>query len=196
VDKYIIIGIVSGLISLLGYLPYVLSILKGRTKPNRATWIIWTVIGMLLVASYYFTGDIKAIWVPLAFFVGPFIVMILSFFYGQSNWSILDISCLIAAALSLIAWVITGDPLVALLINVFIDFLGAIPTLHKTFLNPETEDLKAWVLFFIGSAINIAAIITWDITIIYPLYLVAITFSMVIILLFINPRKIPLNKIQ
>ena len=188
-DKYVIVGLISGFISLFGYLPYIISIIRGNTQPNRATWLIWTVVGFLLALSYYITGDIKACWVPVAFFIGPLIVTILSFFYGHSQWSILDKICLATAGISIIVWSMTGNAVLALLINVLIDFIGAIPTLYKTYYHPESEDLMAWVLFFIGSAINVAAIMTWDITVIYPLYLVSITFTMVLLLLLLKTKE-------
>src|SRR6185295_20064326 len=95
------IGIIAGIIALSGYIPYIISILRGKTKPNRATWFIWAMIGGLLAISYAAAGDPKAIWLPIGYFLGPFVTAILSIRYGYSVWSKLDTICVIAALLSL-----------------------------------------------------------------------------------------------
>lgn len=166
-----ILGITAGVLSLVGYIPYIISILRGKTQPNKASWIIWAIVGGLLAFSYLTEGDKNTIWLPLGYFFGPLVVAILSFKYGYSQWSRLDRFCLIAAAISAIPWIVSKDATITLLINVLIDSLGAIPTIVKSYFEPETEDATAWIIFFIANTLQVIAIQQWNIAAIYPIYL-------------------------
>lgn len=174
-----ILGVVAGVLALAGYVPYIISILMGKTRPNRATWLIWTVIGGLLAVSYIAEGDFHTIWLPIGYFLGPFITALLSIRYGYAIWTRLDTICIVAAALSLIPWILSNNAILTLIINVLIDSTGAIPTLVKTYKEPETEDFTAWLIFFIANTIQVIAVTNWNLAIIYPLYLFLLAATMV-----------------
>lgn len=187
---YETIGIVAGVLALGGYIPYVFSIFKGVTRPNKASWIIWTVVGGLLAVSYFAEGDPNAIWLPMGYFFGPLIVAILSFHYGYSEWSRIDKICLILAILSVIPWLLSKDATLTLLINVLIDSMGAIPTIVKTYKEPETEDFTAWFIFFLANTIQLFAISTWDISSTYPIYLFFLAGSIVLLIIKDKVRRL------
>ncbi len=174
------IGIIAGILSIAGYVPYIISILRGKTRPNRASWLIWTIVGGLLAFSFMATGDKKAIWVPLGYFIGPFITALLSIRYGYSIWSTLDTACVLVAALSVIPWFFSHNANVTLLINIAIDMTGAIPTVIKSYHEPETEDFTAWLIFFAANTLELFAITSWNIAAIYPIYLFFLAGSIVI----------------
>src|SRR3989338_7908963 len=182
-----IVGIIAGILALAGYIPYITSILRGKTRPNRATWFIWTIVGGLLAFSYIAEADIYSIWLPLGYFFGPLITAILSIRYGYSGWSKLDSICMAAAIISIIPWLLSKDAIFTLLINVLIDATGAIPTIVKTYHEPETEDFTAWLIFFIANTTQLFAISEWNIASIYPIYLFILAGIMV---LFITKDKI------
>ncbi|HLB42131.1 MAG TPA: hypothetical protein VJN02_04645 [Gammaproteobacteria bacterium] len=178
-----ILGIIAGILALVGYIPYIYTTVRGKTRPNKATWIIWTVIGGLIAFSYLFEGDPNTIWLPLGYFIGPLIVAILSFRYGYSEWTKLDIVCLIVGGISIIPWIISENAIFTLLINVFIDASGAIPTVVKTYREPETEDFSAWVIFFIANTLEVFAIEQWNLAAIYPIYLFILAGLIVLFIL-------------
>lgn len=182
-----ILGIVAGILALVGYIPYIASIIKGKTQPNKATWFIWTLVGGLLAFSYVAEGDKYSIWLPLGYFLGPLITAILSLRYGYSKWSTLDKICIVAAVISILPWLLSKDASLTLIINVFIDSAGAIPTVVKTFREPETEDFTAWLIFAIANTIQLFAISFWNVAAIYPVYLFILAGT---ILLFIVRGKI------
>lgn len=170
-NYYAVAGIVAGILSIAGYIPYILAIFRGETRPNRASWIIWAIVGGLLAFSYIETGDRHSIWLPLGYFIGPLITAVLSLRYGYMVWSRLDTICLVAACASVIPWMLSDTAILTLLINVFIDFMGAIPTLIKSYKEPETEDFLAWLIFFVANTIQLFAIQYWNLAAVYPVYL-------------------------
>lgn len=167
-----LIGAVAGGFALLGFVPYLVTMVRGKTRPNRASWWIWTVIGTLLAGSYYATGARDSLWVPLSYVVGPLLTALLALKYGEGGWTRLDRACFAGAGGSLLLWVVSGSPLAALLVNILIDIFGAMPTIRKSYTDPESEDRLSWGLFLVGDALNLFAIRPWSLeTAIYPLYL-------------------------
>ena len=191
-----IIGIIAGILAILGYIPYIISILRGRTRPNKATWLIWTLVGALLAFSYSAEGDINSIWLPMGYFLGPFITTILSIRYGYSEWSKLDKICIVVAILSIIPWLLSDNATFTLLINVLIDSTGAIPTVVKSYREPETEDATAWAIFFIANTIELFAISTWNLASIYPIYLFFLAGTIITFILRDKIKKVTWGEVQ
>lgn len=182
-------GKVAGVVSLAAFVPYVIAILRGKTQPNRATWIIWAVVGFMLAASYYTSGANHTIWVPVSYVIGPFVIAILSIKYGVGGWNRLDKYCLIGAGTSVVLWWMFSSPLIALCINLFIDFLGALPTIRKAYQEPKSEDRTAWALSSIGVFTNLFAIEHWTFAIyVYPAYMF-IAIGLITTLIFTRQRR-------
>lgn len=191
INFYSIVGFTAGCLSFVAYLKYIHSTLYGSTRPNKATWSILTLVGILILVSYYQGGARDTIWVPIAYVIGPLIITIVSFKKGESGWSKFDIWCLIGSIISMVIWFITSSPLWALLINIFIDFLGLLPTIRKSYLEPGTEDRSAWVLESVSGVLNVVAIKAWVFSIyIYPVYLALVNGSIAILLVYGMYKKI------
>lgn len=187
-------GKVAGVVSLVAFIPYILAILRGETRPNRATWWIWTVVGLMLGASYYSSGANHTIWVPVSYIIGPLATAILSIEYGEGGWTRFDRSCLLGAGVSMVLWWIFSSPLIALLINLFIDLMGALPTIRKAYHEPESEDRLTWALFFAGNTVNLFAVETWTFAIsVYPIYMF-LGSGIITALVFFRPRSKGMGK--
>lgn len=167
-----IVGIVAGVLSFAAYLLYIVATIRGTTKPNRATWWVLTLVGIMIAASYYAGGARATIWVAISYVLGPAIIAVLSLSYGEGKWERLDQFCLVGALLSALIWYLSNSPLLVLLLNILMDFLGLLPTIKKSYLRPEGEDRPAWTLETFAGALNVLAIEKWTFAIMfYPLYL-------------------------
>jgi hypothetical protein len=175
-----IIGIFAGILASITFIPYIITTLQKKTRPNRATWCIWAVVGVILCANYYSSGSINAIWVPASYAVGQTIVAILALKFGEGAWSRFDRWCIAGAGISLILWWQLKSPTVALIINISIDILGALPTLRKVYFEPETENFLAWSITLTASLCNLFAIEQWSFSnCAFPLYLFILNVMMV-----------------
>lgn len=187
-DVNVLAGRVAGLFSLAAFVPYILSILRGRTRPNRATWWIWTVVGSLLAVSYYASGARHTLWVAVSYVLGPLITAILSLRFGVGGSTRFDRGCLLGAGMGALLWWAFSSPLIALLINLGIDLLGALPTISKAHSDPGGEDTLAWGLFLLGNTLNLFAIEQWRFSIVvYPVYMFLL--SALILLLLTSRRR-------
>ncbi len=167
------IGISSGVVALSSYFFYIPAILKKETRPNRASWWIWGIVGALIVISYYISGARSTIWVPISEAVGPAIIALLSVKYGEGGWTRLDKWCLFGAGIGTFFWWVTNAATVGLIFYLFTDLMAVVPTIRKTLHRPEHENKTAWGLTFGGQLLNAFAVerLTFSI-LLYPLYMI------------------------
>ncbi len=154
-----IVGLISGLLLIGGYIPYIYEVLKGTDVPNRASWFIWSLSTAVILLGVKETGTHEAIWVPVADAFGCFIIFILSIRFGVGGWARTDKISLGVAIASLVLGWFTGNPLIALLTNLVIYISGYVSTIKKSIAHPESESFLAWTLFFAGVVLNLVTVI-------------------------------------
>jgi hypothetical protein len=180
------LGQAAGALSLLGFVPHIVEIVRGTTRPNRVTWWIWTLVGAMLCASYYATSARHIVWVPVSYVVGPLVPALLSLFYGEGGAGGFDRACLGASLASLPVWWLARSPLVALVTNMAIDLLGALPTIRAAYRSPPIREpaLLDRILFLVADLLNLCALGSWSVaTALYPLYLAVLAAVLVLLML-------------
>lgn len=179
------LGVIAGIIAFLAYIVYVISIFRGKSKPNRATWWIWAFMGLILALSYKFSGASNTVWVPYVEFLGPLSIAILSIKYGEGGLTDkTDLLCLFGAVISVILWIIFDSPVVALVTNLAIDSFAIVPTIKKSYLRPEGEDFWAWFGTGLADSLNMFAVERFSFAILlYPIYMLVSDLIIIFILL-------------
>jgi len=153
-----LLGQISGLFLIGGYIPYILELIKGKTVPNRTSWLIWSLSTILLLWSTHKTGTTEAIWVPVADALGCTIIFLLSIKRGTGGWAKTDLISLGVCVVSIILYFMTENALFILLLNLIIYTSGYIPTIQKSIHHPEEESFSAWSLFMIGVVLNLLTV--------------------------------------
>ena len=163
------IGIIAGAIKLIGFIPYIISIVRGRTKQSKASWFVWMVLTWIFAVSYWQSGARNTLWVPIAAMFATTLVALLSIKYGERGWTSFDKKCLVAATFGLLLWWIFDNPLLAVLTSLTVDIIGALPTMRKVWKNPGSEDKISWTIFIASSVVNVFAIEQWVFAVaVYP----------------------------
>ena len=183
---YEFFGITAGVLELAAASIYVVSILSGKTKPNRVTWWILALVSGMITVSYFASGARETIWLPAAYTLAFTIFGVLSLFYGEgpATLSSLDRFSLIAALLSAVVWWLVRSPVPALFMNICTEFIGLIPTINKSYRRPWTESRASWIIATVASLLNVFAITQWTYTIAaYPLYIFSTNLVIVAFLL-------------
>ncbi len=166
-------GELSGVISLLAFIFYFTSIITKKTIPSRVTWMSLSIIGLLILLSSYSAGHTSTIWFQLSYLVGPFLIFLLSIKYGEGGFSRVDLLCLSTSFISICLWLITDLPVVALVLNILADFFAIFPTIHKSYLKPDTESALPWIITCIASLLALLSVENWIfIEYLYPIYMV------------------------
>ena len=165
-------AILSGVILIAGAPPYLIDILKGKTRPERATWFIWSVLGTIAFFSQLsLHGNWSLVFVGLDG-LGSIIVFLLALKYGVGGWTRLDKVALAIAATGLGISFIARSPTIALSGVVLADMSGLALTVRKTFQDPSSETTITW--FFIGTSALLGTLSVGKLQfnlLLYPVYL-------------------------
>lgn len=155
--------IISVLLTVWGSLDYLVATLKGRVKPNRVTWFLWSLAPLVAFGGQLSEG---VGWPSLmTFAVGfcPLAIFIASFIAKEAKWhlSAFDYVCGGLSLLGLLGWVITKDGIVAITFALIADILAGIPTLVKAWKAPETESYFVYLLTVAAAAITLLTLEQW-----------------------------------
>ena len=166
------IGIIAVILNIVGMVPYILSIYRGKTKPHLFSNIIWAVVTTIAFFGQVIKGAGPGAWTTAISALVTVYICILCIRYGTKDVTKSDYIFLIAGLLSIIPWIMTKDPTISVVIATFIDVCGFIPTIRKTWKAPESENLFSWVVNLVRHGISLFALRNFVIaTYIYPLAL-------------------------
>jgi hypothetical protein len=183
-DLKALFGIIAGVISVVCFIPYIITTIKGTTRPNIATWSTWLILSVVISASYYSAGAINTLWVPLCSVIGQSIIVFLALKRGEGGWNKFDKLCLFFVGVSLAFWWHFNSPMIALVMSLIVDFFGILPTIKKSYAEPESENLLTWSLYLLTSMFLILAIETWSFALAsFPIYMFVINLTIVSLLL-------------
>lgn len=166
-------GYLSGIAIIMSFVPYIRDIFKGKTKPERISWLIWAILGSIS----FFTQLAKGASYSLIFVgvqtVGDILVFLLALKFGFGGFLKRDKLALVGAGVSLVLWYITKEAAVALFIVIFIDAIGAYLTAAKAYEEPTIETISSWALVIAGGIFSCIAVGKIDFVLLaYPLYVV------------------------
>ncbi len=133
------LAVIAAVLAIIGNVPYILDIFKGRVQPHAYTWFVWTVVtGIVFFGQIAKGAGIGALPTAAS---GAFTLFIffLSLKNGLRHITKTDTFFLILALGGIIPWILTSDPTISVVIAVSIDLIAFVPTLRKTWLKPSTE---------------------------------------------------------
>ncbi len=189
-----VIGIIAFIIMMIGKVPYILSIVRGITKPSRVSWWTWTLLGVISFVTYIFSGATGTLWIQAFLIIGPLIIAILSLRYGVGGGSKLDRLIWMGCGAAVVVWVVTQSPELGNYFNLFVDALATAQTVRKAWEMPFTEDLSAWLFSIAGYTLNLFALNVWTFyTASYPVYLVGMATAIVAAIL-LGRRRVRLRE--
>lgn len=141
----------STLLVVIGPITYIVSISKGQTRPHRMTrFILSFVLTLNFVSILAAKGNLGAEVFAGITFLQALIIFFMSLWRGMGGTSIFDWICLIIAALGIVGWKITGDPIVGVWFSILADLAAYLPAFVKTWKHPHTE--SPWYYLLSGLA--------------------------------------------
>ena len=166
-------GLVAGALSCVAFVPYARDTLRGTTRPQRSTWLIWAILASISFATNIAEGastSLSFIGVQVAWTV---LIAILAIWRGKGRWlNPGDVRVLSLAAVGLGLWAMTENAGYALLMSISISAIGALVTVTKSFREPHTETWSTWAASFVAAGFGVLSVGQGDWLIMaYPLYL-------------------------
>jgi hypothetical protein len=161
-------------IGALGSAVYLRDTLRGTTKPNRVTWLLWAV-APLLAASVQLDEGVGLRALP-TFVVGftPLLVFAASFHNPASVWKIrrIDYACGAMSVVGTLVWLVTRNGVLAISAAIAADFLAGVPTVMKSWTHPETETVYSYLGAVISMIILLLTIDHWTFDVAaFPLFI-------------------------
>lgn len=133
------IAIVAACLAIVGNVPYLRDIVKGRVKPHAYSWLVWTIVSGITFFGQLAKGAGVGAISTAASEIFTVIIFLFSLRYGFKPVKKIDTLFLLIALLGIIPWIITKDPTVSVIIAVSIDLIAFTPTIRKTWKHPTTE---------------------------------------------------------
>lgn len=166
-------GIASAVVNTIGLVPYLRDIFRHKTKPERATWWIWLTLNLIAFFAQLAAGATWSLGLMAGQLLAVGLIAILSLRYGYGHFHRKHYLSLAFAAVGIVLWRLTKDPLAALIVVVIVDFVAFYLTITKTWRAPDTETLSAWIFASVAGLCGLLAVGDYgDVTkMIYPVYI-------------------------
>lgn len=182
---------VKELLSLLGMflavyclVPYYKGIFARTNKPHIYSWIIFTIVTGIATAVQFTEDAGPGKWVMALNSFMCLTIILLSLRYGEKDIKRSDGVALILALTTIPVWLLTRNPLWAVLMAMAIEVFAYYPTLRKSWNKPREEVAQTW---FIGGVMFMVSVMALEkvsfVTAAYPGFVALMNFMMVIILL-------------
>ncbi|MEO6513496.1 MAG: hypothetical protein ABIR37_02280 [Candidatus Saccharimonadales bacterium] len=176
--------VLSAILTLVSSIPYIVDVIKGKTKPRIVSWFNWSLLTGIATAAAYADGQIPSAVLTLAATIETALIVILGLKHGDRKFERFDVVCQIGAVSGLILWVIFSSPVIAIIATVTIDFVALLPTLRHSWLKPDEETISTFVLSGIGALFAALAVTNPTISgLTYPIYIVLANFALVALLM-------------
>jgi hypothetical protein len=191
VDKEIY-GYLSLLLTVAAYAPYAWSTWKGTTRPHIFSWVIWTVL-MVIATAGQFAGSAGPGWWATGLSAAACLIIALQAWrQGDKNITRSDWAVFIGALAAIPFWLITGNPLTAIIIVTVIDALSYAPTFRKSWHAPHEEMPLHYIISNLKHIASLFAMSAYTMTtVLYPMALLAMNTMLVAMIYW---RRIKVNK--
>jgi hypothetical protein len=177
--------IIGALIGAAGSVAYLVDTVKGKVKPNRVSFLLWSIAPFIAFAAQINQGvGLESV---MTFGTGflPMTVFAASFVNKKAEWKVtrFDLVCGFLSIIGLALWLVTKVGNVAILFSILADGLAAVPTIVKAYRYPDTELAWPWLATVFGVVLTLLTLseITFANSgfIIYILLVDAFIFSLI-----------------
>lgn len=132
--------------------PYIEDMLHGSTRPNRVSFVLWTTCQAIAVAAMYkeigWSFPVVALGLTT---MSLALITVLAFSgYGYNKYEKTDGVSFVLSVMAIVGWQTVGEPMVAIFFAIGADVFATIPTIRKSWREPQTEHAGAWGLVALG----------------------------------------------
>jgi hypothetical protein len=165
------LGVAAALIGLADMAPYVRDTVRRSTRPHRGTWLIWTVLAVVVSLSQHADGGSWSVAIAVAQAVTNGLVLALAIRLGTGGVNALDATLMAVAAAGVAGWLLAGDPLIATACVVAADLIAAAMMVPKTWRDPGSETLSMFAWASLAGALSAGAVGSLEASLLlYPAY--------------------------
>jgi hypothetical protein len=166
-----VFGSLAGVTSVVEGAPYIRDVVWRTTRPHRGTWLIWSVLSILVLASQVADGATWSIVMVAADALLTSLIFVLSIRRGVGGLSTSDNAVLALAGVGVAAWAVSSTPIVATMFVVLADTLAVGLMVPKTWRDPASETFALYALASISGVLSAMAVGTLNASLLlFPVY--------------------------
>lgn len=176
---------IAAALSSLAFFPYITDTLAGRTQPQRSSWLIWSVLSAISLASQWAEGAEASLLYAAIQCGGSVFIFCLATTRGVGTYAQgKDAAALFLAGCGLGLWLGTDNGAYALLISCAISLTAGVVTMAKALARPESETFAKWVIALLAACFALGSVGQIDpVLMIYPAYLFVLSAGVVLSIL-------------
>lgn len=164
-----IFATIAIILSFVGYIPYILDIIKGKTQPHIYSWLVWGLITIIAFALQISEGGGSGSYVTLAAAIITFIIFFLGLKNGKKDITSMDTLFFVLSLVSILIWVLAKQAVISAILLSVITIIAFIPTIRKSWNKPYEETLFTWELNTFRHGLSILALEQYNlVTTLYP----------------------------
>ena len=183
-------AVIAASLSVMSGVPYILQLPKGKIKLERGAYFLWALPPTVILIAGLAEGGRASLGIVFGDAFLGILFFALSLKYGYGGVLKRDIIGVAVASIGIIIWILTDAPIIALLASVFIDLIGAILIVMKSYEAPETEIPYAWWIYFAATIFGLMALTSYaPIFSIYPIY-ATVTAIAVLVALYLGRKRV------
>jgi hypothetical protein len=166
-----LLGVLAGVVATADSIPYVRDVIRGATRPHRGTWLVWSVLGIVVCASQRADGASWSLIMAGTQATATTLIFILAIRRGEGGVTRGELLLMTIALAGIAGWALAEAPLVATACVVAADLIGLSLMLPKTYRDPDSETLATFVLASFSGLLAAAAVGAPDLALLlYPGY--------------------------
>lgn len=186
--------ILSSVIFIYGGSKYIIDTIRGNTKPNKVSWIMWGLTAFIgSVVALYSGADIwPTVRVLLSALLSA-VVLPIAFINPKSYWKLtrFDVICGILSFFALLFWLLLDLLLLSIVLASIANLFAALPTIIKAWKNPETETAITYLTGLIAILLVFPSMPRWDIA--HTAYQLSIVLNCCLLLFAVYRKRLSIK---
>jgi hypothetical protein len=175
-----LLGVGAVILSLADPIPYLRGMLRGATRPQPGTRLIWGAVGATGFASQLAEGASWSLGTVGAQTVSATVILVLSIRVGVWRIGRWDVFMIGVALAGIAGWMLSSTPVFATSCVVIADAAGVVLMLPKTWRDPCSETLATYALAAGSGVLSAAAVGALDLRLLlYPTYFAIVNAAIV-----------------
>jgi hypothetical protein len=148
-----VLGVLAALVGIANTVPYVRDTVRRSTRPHRGTWLIWSVLAIVVCLSQRADGASWSLVMAGTHAVLNAVIFVLAIRLGRGRISASDTLTVAVAAAGVAGWLVADQPVVATLCVIGADLIAAAMMVPKTYRHPGSETLSTFAGASLGGAL-------------------------------------------
>lgn len=175
------LALASGVLTAASVIPYLVSVARGHTRPQRMTWFVFALLETIAALSQISEGNELGAFLAIGLATGSIVIFVVSLWTGVGGSFRSDRAALAIALAGVAVSVRVGDPTVALAAAIVADLVAIGLTVHKVRIDPSSEAGALWAIDTVAGVLAIVAVGgPMGVDLAYPIHHTIVSFTVLL----------------